>query len=176
MKRITSVAASAALAVACSASAAFAQLAPQLGLRAGISLPIGALETSQDMGYNLGVSLGLKPVLSPVGVRFEAAYNQFSGKSGIVGAADARVFEGTANLVLDLFPMPVVSLYAIGGGGLYNTKFGSADAISDPGINAGGGVRFGLAGFNAHIEARWHNQFADGGNIRYIPVSVGISF
>lgn len=177
MKRILSVAATAALAVTFSASAAVAQLAPQLGLRAGVSLPLAALETSQEMGYNLGVSLGLKPVLSPVGVRFEAAFNQFRGKtSGVVDFADARIFEGTANLVLDLFPMPTLALYAIGGGGLYNTKVGSGDGVSDPGVNVGGGLRFGLAGFNAHVEARWHNTFSDNNNLRYIPVTVGISF
>lgn len=177
MKRFVSVAATAALAVTLSASAALAQIAPQLGLRAGISTPIGGLKTSQDMGYNLGVSLGLKPILSPVGVRFEAAFNQFKGKtSGVVKFPDARIFEGTANLLLDLFPMPTLALYAIGGGGLYNTKSGSASGTTDPGINLGGGLRFGLAGFNAHVEARWHNTFAKGGNLRYVPLTVGISF
>ncbi len=176
MRRILSVAAVAALAVTVSASASHAQLAPQLGLRAGLSLPIGDLKQSQDNGYNLGVSLGLKPVLSPVGVRLEAAYNQFSAKSTIPGNADARVFEGTANLLLDLFPLPTFALYAIGGGGLYNTKFGSVASVTDPGVNIGGGLRFGLAGFNAHVEARFHNTFSDGGNIRYVPLTVGISF
>ena len=178
MRRILSVAAVAALAVTASASATHAQLSPQLGLRAGLSVPVGDLKTSQDNGYNLGVSLGLKPVLSPVGVRLEAAFNQFSAKSTIPGNVDARVFEGTANLVLDLFPLPTFALYAVGGGGLYNTKIGSGTGSSatDPGVNVGGGLRFGLAGFSAHVEARIHNTFSDGGNLRYVPLTVGISF
>jgi hypothetical protein len=155
------------------APAAHAQLSPQLGLRAGISMPISDLEASYESGYNLGVSLGLKPLLSPVGIRFEAAFNQFGGKTGVI--PDLRIFEGTANLLLDLFPMPTLSLYAIGGGGLYNSKAGNSSS-NKGGVNVGGGLRFGLAGFNAHVEARFHHIFVDRGNSRYLPITAGISF
>ena len=80
-----------------------------------------------------------------------------------------------SNLDYD-FPLPTFALYAIGGGGLYNTKFGGLSGVTDPGVNVGGGLRFGLAGFNAHVEARIHNTFSDGGNLRYVPLTVGISF
>jgi hypothetical protein len=176
MRRFLSVVAVAGFSLAVAASTAVAQIGPSLGIRGGVSMPLAALETSQDMGYNLGVSIGLKPLLSPVGFRAEAAFNQFKTKSSIPVDADARVFEGTANLIFDLFPLPTLALYAIGGGGLYNTKFGDGDGETKPGINLGGGLRFGLAGFNAHVEARWHNIFVDPNAIRYIPVTVGISF
>lgn len=156
-----------------SASAAQAQLTPQLGLRAGVSVPVGTLKNTYNSGYNLGVSLGFKPVLSPVGIRAEAAFNQFGAKSSLV--PDMRVFEGTGNLTLDLFPMPTMSLYAIGGGGLYNSKTGSR-STTDGGVNIGAGLRFGMAGFNAHVEGRLHNIFANGGSVRYFPVTVGFSF
>lgn len=176
MNRVLSAVAAAALALTAGASVAVAQLAPSLGLRAGVSVPIGALQSSQNTGYNLGVSIGFKPMLSPVGIRAEAAFNQFGSKSAVIG--DARIFEGTANLLLDLFPMPTMALYAIGGGGLYNMKVGSGSGSSTNkgGINLGGGLRFGLAGFNAHVEARWHNVFTNGASTRYVPVTVGISF
>lgn len=177
MRRVLSAASIAALALTMSASAVFAQIGTSLGLRAGVSVPMAALETSQEMGYNLGVSLGLKPMLSPVGFRAEAAFNQFGAKSAV--GVDARIFEGTANIILDLFPMPTMALYAIGGGGFYNSKFGSGTgsrSSSDAGINVGAGLRFGLAGFNAHVEARWHNVFSDPNPTRYIPITVGISF
>jgi hypothetical protein len=176
MRRFLSAVAVAVIAVPILESTASAQIGPSLGIRGGVSMPIGGLETTQDMGYNLGVSIGLKPLLSPVGFRAEAAFNQFKTKSSFPVDADARVFEGTANLIFDLFPLPTLSLYAIGGGGLYNAKFGDGDGSTKPGINLGGGLRFGLAGFNAHVEARWHNVFADGSSIRYIPVTVGVSF
>ena len=59
--------------------------------------------------------------------------------------------------------------YVIGGVGLYNAGRGIGTNF---GFNAGGGVTFKLAGFDAFTEARFHNVMATGGSARLIPVSV----
>jgi hypothetical protein len=172
VRRVLSVAAGLIFASVSVASVSSAQLAPSLSVRAGITMPLSDLETTHETGYNLGVGLGFKPLLSPVGVRVEAAFDQLGGKAPI---DDARIFQATGNLTMDLMPLPTAALYLIGGGGLYNTKIGSTSS-NKGGVNVGAGFRFGLAGIGAFAEARYHHVFLDNGSMKFVPISVGVSF
>ena len=42
---------------------------------------------------------------------------------------------------------------------------------NDVGVNTGAGVSFGLAGFGAFAEIRFHNIMSDGGSTRFIPIT-----
>ncbi|MGI8400715.1 MAG: outer membrane beta-barrel protein [Gemmatimonadaceae bacterium] len=182
MKRFVLSAAVAAIAVAATAPSARAQssMLPgfQIGASGGIAFPTGDLGNSTNTGYNIAVSVGLKPYESPIGLRFEAAYNEF-GLQG--GGGNINIPSFTANAVLAL-PAAGFTPYIIGGAGLYRpsadlTGIGNS-AENDFGFNVGGGIKIPLStSFETFIEARYNRVNiggTNGGSASFIPVTVGI--
>lgn len=168
---------------ACSAALFVAPLAvshaqAKLDIAAGASLPTGNFSNGAQAGYNVGLGLEIQPPLAPVGFRVEGAWNAFNGKSG---APNSRILSGTANLVYSLLGTPLGGPYLIGGAGMYNLHtdaFGAFPSASTnkAGFNVGGGFRFGLSGFSAFAEARYHYVSTSGGSTGYIPITFGVTF
>lgn len=172
------------------AVAAFALMAPiamaqaqlKFGVGAGASLANGDIGDVVDMGYHLMATAGIQPPLAPVGFRVDGMYNQFNAKSP--GTFKVNVMALTANAIVSMPGAVVLSPYAIGGVGMYNSKSDVAgdEASNDLGVNVGAGIKFSLAGFGAFAEARFHNVFpeqpASGPktNFRFIPITFGITF
>lgn len=147
----------------------------QIGASAGIAFPTGDLGNTANTGYNVTLMGGYKPVFLPVGIRVEAAYNQF-GLEGVDGNVNIPAFTG--NLVYEL---PGVSFtpYAIGGAGLYriNVDIDGAGSAGENhfGFNIGGGVKIPLStSFDTFVEARYNHVTVDNGNRSFIPITVGI--
>ena len=147
----------------------------QIGGSAGIAFPTGDLGTTANTGYNVTLIGGYKPVSLPVGIRVEAAYNEF-GLEGTDGNVNIPAFTG--NLVYEL---PSVSFrpYVIGGGGLYRTNIdvagGGSAGENDFGFNIGGGIKIPLStSFDTFVEARYNHVASDGVSRSFIPVTVGI--
>jgi hypothetical protein len=174
------------------AVAAFALMAPiamaqaqlQFGVGAGASMPNGDLSDGVDMGYHLMATVGVHPPLAPVGFRVDGMFNEFNAKAPATDTKE-RVMALTANAVFSMPGAVVLSPYAIGGVGMYRTSISPSipgvDASNDMGVNIGAGVKFGLAGFGAFAEARFHNVFVDNGSggsssMRFIPITFGITF
>jgi opacity protein-like surface antigen len=97
------------------------------------------------------------------------------------------------NATLDVPTQGVVRPYVIAGIGMYKSEFevsfeGVSGSFDDTrvGFNGGAGVRFGLGGLAAFVEARYHtttievdlDDFGTSGSqrISFIPVSFGIQF
>ena len=165
---------------ACSAALFVAPLAvshaqAKFDIAAGLSLPTGDLSNAVQSGYNVGLGLEIQPPLAPVGFRAEGAWNQFGGKSG---GPNWRILSGTANLVYSLMGTPLGGPYLIGGLGVYNNHVDLAGSSDETkvGFNAGGGFRFGLSGFSAFAEARYHYQKIGNGTASYIPITFGVTF
>jgi hypothetical protein len=174
------------------AVAALALLAPVMaskaqvsfGVAAGASIPSGDFGKSFDTGYNLTGMLGVSPPLSPVGFRVDGMYNEFNGKSNIfVSGQKERVSAITANAIVKAPVSAIVlSPYLIGGLGEYFSKFSTAGSTTsnDFGFNIGAGLKFGLAGFDALGEVRYHQFTTKGsaGNFttKFIPITFGIMF
>ena len=171
------------------AVAAFALMAPiamaqaqlKFGIGAGASVPNGDFSNGTETGYHVLAVAGIKPPLAPVGFRVDGMWNQFSATGN--SSAKLRIMSLSANAILSMPGAMVVSPYAIGGVGMYNSKDNSAGATAsnDVGVNIGAGVSFGLAGFSAFGEVRLHNIMADNGaggttNVRFIPITFGITF
>jgi hypothetical protein len=172
------------------AVAAFALMAPiamaqaqlKFGVGAGASAASGDLGDAVDMGYHFLATAGIQPPLAPVGFRVDGMYNSFSAKSP--GTYKLKVMGLTANAVLSMPGAVVLSPYAIGGVGMYKSKtdISGDDGSTDLGINLGAGVKFGLAGFSAFGEIRFHNVFPEkpatgtAPNFRFIPITFGIIF
>lgn len=160
-------------------TAAHSQLS--FGVAAGMSMPNGVVKDDLESGYHLMGILGISPPALPVGLRIDGMFNEFKFKSTSATDQKFRVMALTANAVLSMPGAMVLSPYAIGGLGMYNTSFSpkivGEDSQNDLGFNIGAGVKFGLAGFGAFGEVRWHQIQNDGTDkIRFIPITFGIIF
>ncbi|HEY0528042.1 MAG TPA: outer membrane beta-barrel protein [Gemmatimonadaceae bacterium] len=155
----------------------------QIGASGGIAIPTSDLGNVTNMGYNIALAVGLRSQFSPIGVRAEAAYNQFGFKNNVVGAnGSINIPAFTGNLVLGL-PIAMFSPYAIGGVGLYRPSAavngsGSSNAENDFGFNVGGGIKIPVStSFETFVEARWHRVNAQGGGTySFVPITVGVMF
>jgi opacity protein-like surface antigen len=130
-----------------------------------------------NTGYNVTVAVGYKPELTPIGVRAEAAYNEFGSK---VFNGNVNIPAFTGNLVFGL-PMGTLSPYAIGGAGLYRTNVsfngGGSAGENHFGFNIGGGLKIPLGtSFETFVEARYNRVTVNGGSFSFIPVTFGVMF
>ena len=174
------------------AVAAFALIAPvaaaqaqiKFGIGAGASIPNGDISESVETGYHLLATAGIQPPLAPVGFRVDGMFNEFNFKAP---ASDTkfRVMGLNANAVFSMPGAIVLSPYAIGGVGMYNSKttVDNSESETDIGVNIGVGIKFGLAGFGAFAEARFHHLFQEENTVtgttptfRFIPITFGITF
>jgi opacity protein-like surface antigen len=165
----------AAAAIAAAAPTASAQLSSnpfQIGGAAGIAFPSGDLSNGASTGYNVTLMVGYKPMLTPIGVRVEAAYNEFGSD---VGFAKINVPAFTGNLVYGL-PGVSFSPYIIGGAGLYTPNIAlNGGRESKFGFNIGGGIKIPLSSsFETFVEARYNKVSVNNGTFSFIPVTVGI--
>lgn len=187
MKRITALFSAlvvvALLGVTPSASA---QKSYALGISGGAAIPTGKFSDSQSTGYagTLFLALGVPDL--PLGVRFDAIYNNFSGRTvtpaggGSTTNPHVRVMGVVGNLIYS-FPGTSAKPYLITGGGIYNIKADVPGVRSknDFGYSIGFGSTFGVRYLAAFIEARYHGisrEAADGGNIQFVPITLGIVF
>ena len=156
----------------------FATAHAQLGFgaAAGLSAPMSDFKNTSDVGYHLTGMVTFSPPLAPIGFRFEGMFNEFNSK--LNSAVKTRILAGTANAMVGA--PGIIGPYVIGGLGMYRSS-ASCSACSgsntNPGFNLGGGLRFGLAGFSAFGEARYHYvKASSGSNLQFIPVSFGVTF
>jgi hypothetical protein len=168
-----------------SASTANAQFASPIrfNVHAGVAVPVGDLASNDvtdpdagfaELGFRVGAGLEFRPPLSPVGLRFDGAYDRMG-----IEEADAAysIWNLTANAVLSPMASP---LYFIGGIGFYGLDITGegieGDAQTEFGFNLGAGFSLPLTGFSTFVEGRWHRVSVEGGSISYIPIVFGIRF
>jgi hypothetical protein len=165
---------------------ASAQKSYALGVSGGAAIPTGKFADAQSTGYAATVFLALGVPDLPFGVRFDGIYNNFSGRTvtpaggGSTTNPDIRMIGLLGNLIYS-FPGTSAKPYLVTGGGIYNTKADVADSRSesDFGYSAGFGATFGVRYLAAFIEVRYHGiarETAKGGNIQFVPITLGIVF
>lgn len=163
-----------------------AQKSYALGISGGAAFPTGKFSDNQSTGYAVTGFLALGVPDLPLGVRFDGVYNDFSGRTvtpaggGSSTSPHVRVMGILGNLIYS-FPGTSAKPYLVTGGGIYNSKADvpGARSKSDFGYSAGFGASFGVRRLAAFIEARYHGisrDAADGGNIQFVPVTLGIMF
>lgn len=165
-----------------------------VGLAAGASAPTGDF---QNLGYNSGlnvnVPIGWHKENSFLGVRVDLGYNRFSGNTFLgnnngtpvtLTNANPQVFSASLNLTaaLPFTPVRNVSLYGVGGGGIYHfrdmgrgsalggflgndvltTDEGTNQAtINKVGANIGAGLDWTVGTSSVFVESRLVHVFAD---------------
>lgn len=158
------------------------QKAVTLGFSGGLNIPNGKLGDSQGSGFHLHAHATLKPSSVPFALRGDLGYlttpgktiTPIAGSTGTFSTKGVNWFTVNANAVYNFEGAKDATFvpYVIGGAGFYN---GSQNVGTNLGVNAGGGVTFKLSSFDAFVEGRIHNVFADGGSLRMIPLTFGIN-
>ena len=164
----------------------------RFGLTAGATAPVGDFSNESRTGFNAGGLVELGFPIVPLSFRLDAAWHQFSKRTDVFGNQfKQRVIAADLNALYTFAPMNPTKFYLIGGLGGYNLHFDntiSQPTIGGPvfkeftgsstyfGLNAGAGVRFQFTGFSTFLEARIHNVFTPGNDVRMIPVTVGVVF
>ncbi|HWL39332.1 MAG TPA: outer membrane beta-barrel protein [Gemmatimonadaceae bacterium] len=173
--------------VCASASSAAAQKSYALGVAGGAAIPTGKFGDSASTGYNVTAFIALGVPELPLGVRLDGVFNNFNGRTVLPPGGGAeietprlRVMGAIGNLIYT-FSGTTAKPYIIAGGGIYNIKADTTDARSknEFGFNGGVGATFGLRGLAGFIEARYHGisrGAADGGNVQFVPVTLGLMF
>jgi opacity protein-like surface antigen len=151
----------------------------QIGASGGIAFPTSDFSNATNTGYNIAVSVGVKPLMMPIGIRGEAAWNQFGRSTGGNGSINVPSFTG--NLTYGLPLGMAFSPYIIGGVGLYrpSAEFNgtSSEATNEFGWNVGGGVRLPFStSFETFVEARYNSVNVNGGTLSFVPLTVGFMF
>jgi hypothetical protein len=155
-----------------------------LGVAAGPSMSHGDFGKVANSGYHVTGLLTIGIPLAPVGGRVEASFSEFNYK----GATDvkARIVSVTANA--EVSAPGLLGPYLIGGIGMYHSTAECSSCTTSGtkvGYNGGVGLKIGLAGFSAFVEARYHyiagpndptNGGVSGASTQFIPISFGVTF
>jgi opacity protein-like surface antigen len=150
----------------------------EIGGAIGAAVPLGDFADIADMGYNATFMVGYNPAFLPIGIRFDAAYNEFGIKDVEDGNFNIPSF--TANAIFKL-PTGGFTPYLIGGAGLYRPggeAFGFSDSENRFGWNAGGGISMPLSGFKVFVEARFNQVRGSDGeeSVNFVPITFGAIF
>lgn len=173
-----------------------------IGLSAGGAVPTGDFaDLGYDGGYNVNVPIGWHSRNHFLGIRLDLGYSQFTsspftgtgvgGSPVVLNNRDPRVLSAALDITaqIPLNASHSISLYALGGGGLYHfSNFGQATALGgflgndvlaapgsgDPktrnklGTQLGAGIDFGIGPASLFLETRVVNVFADrNDNVRF---------
>lgn len=161
----------------CMGTVAEAQRPLTLSLAGGGSLPVGRFGDVASTGWHALVGIGLSTLMQPIGLRLDVAHNRFTAEAA---GPDQAVTSGTLNFTYRL-PMTnsPLSPYLITGAGAYRFDcFGriDCDAVTRFGWNAGLGSKFAAMGLKGFVESRLHGVNAESGNVRFVPLTFGLTF
>jgi hypothetical protein len=152
----------------------------EFSLGGGVGIPLGTYDDVVKMGWQGTAALSFLPGSLPLGIQVDGTFAQFSDESPqdiktqlIFGTADA-VYKFRSSVAARFRP------YVIGGIGVYSSKATGDDApegsSTEAGINLGAGFDIKAGGAGLFVEARWHNVFLEGDNLKFLPITLGIRF
>jgi hypothetical protein len=156
------------------------------GAAAGVAQPVGDFGNVAKAGPLFSGLVNVSIPLAPVGVRFEGSYGTYDYKSTVGSTGgNVRMLSATANAIVST-PGPI-GPYLIAGLGYYRSTAECTACSTESnkvGYNGGVGLKAGLFGVAAFVEARFHHipgasDPTNGGvktNTQFIPVSVGVTF
>jgi hypothetical protein len=185
MRAIRSVVLGAVLMATAGAAPAMAQSGARFSLGGGLTLPLGDFGDAASTGFHGLAAVAFQPADFPVGIQVDGMFQRLgTDEDPVLGDVDAnfQILQGTANAVyrFQTSEESKVHPYLIGGVGLYNYKLTGDDipdgagSETDFGLNAGAGFEFAAGSVGLFVEGRFHNVFADGSNLNFIPITVGV--
>lgn len=155
-----------------------------LGISGGMALPVGDLGTQSSTGYDVTGHLFFNPRGSKqLSYRGDIGYDKWNNKKkGTAAEATTSALSFTASAIWKGGDArSSMRPYALAGGGMYKltrTYAGNLSGIISEnsyfGVQAGGGLEFGLSGFSTFVEARFVNVFSSGRRTTFAPITFGI--
>ncbi len=160
---------------------------------AGPTIPRGNFNQFFRRGYDVTGSIGYHPMVSPIGFRFDVAYDRFNARSGVTGSTqDPTIWSGLGEITVRIPKTWFASPYIIGGGGVsrfsnyngtagfLNSIAGSAgsnnnDTMTKGQWNVGGGIGFGVGNLRLFAESRYMHIATPGEATSFVPIIFGIS-
>lgn len=160
--------------------------AVRFGVNAGLSMPTGDFADLADLGFLVGGTLDIRPATLPVYFRADLSYQRWGVKGTEIEGFDvdgnASQISLLGNVVLPFATEGGLRPYVLGGLGIHRStidievedfeELSGKESETDLGFQLGGGLQFRLTGFDAYIEARYH----DVADASYIPIVFGIKF
>lgn len=183
MRGLSKGVAALALATLLSAPAVHAQGA-EFSLGGGLGIPLGTFDNAAKMGWMGLAAVSFVPNGFPLGIQIDGQYQQYKFDGG--GSLKDRFLIGTGNLVYKFKTSAESAFrpYLIGGGGVYNVKTTGATSIGGItsttgsvtkfGLNGGAGFDFKAGAVGLFAEARFHDVFTPGANLKFVPITVGV--
>jgi hypothetical protein len=168
------------------ASSLHGQIRPfRIGVGGGPAMPLGESGDQLVLGWNALGMVAISVPAVPIGLRLDAAYNQFGFERALIGSGGPpgaeRVVSFTVNPVLNLpNEGSLVTPYFLGGVGSYSVGCTESSATctssTHVGWNVGGGAKFQLFGLRAFAEARYHRTTQSSLSVQYLPLTLGLLF
>ena len=161
---------------------------------AGLSIPMGELGDEADGGAKTGgihalIGAEWVPLGSRFGARVDGGYQQFC----TVACEDAegnldvkyQIIHGSLSGIAEFSADEAgrIRPYVLAGVGVYNYKLRGDDVPSgldlsetDFGVNGGLGLNVDFGSVGMFLEGRFHNVLADGDDLQYLPIVIGVRF
>lgn len=177
MRRRTTILIATALLLTGAAAPAAAQARGYIGFGAGVSIPAGTFADSFKLGWLGQVVAGITGPSGVLGGRIDGTYGQNSVKG--TGSGHLSLFGANADLVWTPGKRPAKAHpYLLGGVGFYNSKpSGVGTSQTKFAWNAGAGLQVHTGNrMDFFAEARYISVQATGGNLNFIPITVGLRF
>jgi hypothetical protein len=154
--------------------------AAEFSLGGGLGIPLGTYDDVVKVGWHGTARVSFVPGTAPIRIQVDGTFAQFSDetpfdiKSQLMYGTASAVYHFEASSESRFLP------YLIGGGGIYNSKATGSDApdgsTTEFGINLGAGFDLIAGGAALFVEGRFHDVFADGPNVKFIPITLGVRF
>jgi hypothetical protein len=152
----------------------------EFSLGGGLGIPLGTYDELVKVGWQGTAGLAFLSNRVPFGIRVDGSFAQFSDERPL--DIKSQLIFGSANAVYRFSSSPTTRLqpYVIGGIGVYNSKASGDDApegsTTEAGVNLGAGFDIQAGGTGLFLEARWHNVFLEGNNLKFLPITLGVRF
>lgn len=144
-----------------------AQLPVQLSVNAGLAVPIRNDRVTHESGFHVGAAA----TITTIPLQLEGSLDRLGAKVG----DDLTVLSGALTIRINVTPpLSPLSLYVLGGGGLYSMR--AETTVTDPGITGGAGLRLGGPFLNPFVELRGVGIFREGNKLTYVTATVGVRF
>jgi hypothetical protein len=151
-------------------------------LGGGVSVPTGNFDDVAKLGWHGTAAARFLPQTLPVAFQVDGNFARWSEES--VLDIKQQLIYGTGNVLYQFQTSNETRFqpYLIGGVGVYNLDAKGDDVpagVSSEtkfGLNAGAGFDVKAGAASLFVEGRFHNVFADGSDIQFVPISVGVRF
>ena len=171
----------AALACVLCASSQLEAQSTRLFLGGGVGIPLGSYDDLVKAGPQITAGVSFQPRNPLLAIQLDANYARFADETPLDVAIQLIYGTVSARYRFSSAPGARFQPYLIGGLGVYDRKTTGDDVFSDNsstdlGSNLGAGFDIKAGPTTVFFDARWHNVFLAGDNLKMLPLTLGIRF